>query len=153
MVPTKCASLVVSLLPALLAAPHPDDPVVFACLKSETFVMGGVLWSGKQAAAQIFENIGVKLLWSCPEQTGAETARDTILIRLAPPGAQALSEKERWLMRCPSRKKACESRYFTIASNLSSKTTWPLRAAFSDMSWPTRSRMFWKEWMRTPKRG
>jgi hypothetical protein len=84
MVQTKCALLVVSLLPALVAAPHPDDPVVFACLKSETFVMGGVLWSGKQAASQIFESIGVKLLWSCPEQTGMEAARDTILIRLAP---------------------------------------------------------------------
>jgi hypothetical protein len=84
MVPTKCAVLVVSLLPTLMAAPHPDDPVVFACLKSETFVMGGVLWSGKQAASQIFEGIGVKLLWSCPDQTGMGTARDTILIRLAP---------------------------------------------------------------------
>jgi hypothetical protein len=42
------------------------------------------LWPGKQAAAQIFENIGVKLLWSCPEQTGAEAARGTILIHLTP---------------------------------------------------------------------
>jgi hypothetical protein len=84
MVPTKCAVLVVSLLPALWAAPHPDDPVVCACLKSETFVMGGVLWSGKQAASQIFESIGVTLRWSCPEQTGIEAASDNILIRLVP---------------------------------------------------------------------
>jgi hypothetical protein len=78
MVPTKFALLAVSLLPALLAAPHPDNPVVFACLKSETFVMGGVLLSGKQAASQIFDSIGVQLRWSCQDPV-----RNTILIRLA----------------------------------------------------------------------
>ena len=69
MVPAKFALLVVSLLPALLAAPHPDNPVVFACLKSETYVMGGVLLSAKQAASQIFDGIGVKLL--CPVRISA----------------------------------------------------------------------------------
>jgi hypothetical protein len=45
MVQTKCALLVMSLVPALVAVPHPDNSVVFACLKSETFVMGGaVAW-------------------------------------------------------------------------------------------------------------
>ena len=90
MVPTKFALLVVSLLPALLAAEdspgsispshrthEPGRPVVFACLKSETYVMGGVLLSAKQAASQIFDGIGVKLLWSCQDQ------RDAIVIRLA----------------------------------------------------------------------
>jgi hypothetical protein len=77
MIQTKCSLLVVSLLPALLAAPHSDNPVVFACLKSETFVMGGVLGSGKQAASQIFDSIGIKLLWSCQDP-----ARETIVIRL-----------------------------------------------------------------------
>ena len=81
MVPTKFALLVVSLLPALLAAPHPDNPVVFACLKSETYVMGGVLLSAKQAASQIFDSIGVKLLWSCQDQP--KHARNTVFIRLA----------------------------------------------------------------------
>ena len=78
MVPTKFALLVVSLLPALLAAPHPDNPVVFACLKSETYVMGGVLLSAKQAASQIFDAIGVQLRWSCQDP-----ARNAIVIRLA----------------------------------------------------------------------
>jgi hypothetical protein len=90
MVPTKFALLVVSLLPAVLSAenlpesilpsrraPGPGHPVVFACLKSETFVMGGVLLSAKQAASQIFDSIGVKLLWSCQDR------RDAIVIRLA----------------------------------------------------------------------
>jgi hypothetical protein len=81
MVPTKFALLVVSLLPALLAAPYPDNPVVFACLKSETYVMGGVLLSAKQAASQIFDSIGVKLLWSCQDQP--KHARNTVFIRLA----------------------------------------------------------------------
>jgi hypothetical protein len=81
MVPTKSALLVVSLLPALLAAPHPDNPVVFACLKNETYVMGGVLLSAKQAASQIFDSIGVKLLWSCQDQP--KHARNTVFIRLA----------------------------------------------------------------------
>jgi hypothetical protein len=71
----------VSLLPALLAAPYPDNPVVFACLKSETYVMGGVLLSAKQAASQIFDSIGVKLLWSCQDQP--KHARNTVFIRLA----------------------------------------------------------------------
>jgi hypothetical protein len=78
MLQIKCALLAVSLLPTLLAAPHADNPVISACLKSETFVMGGVLLSGEQAASQIFDGIGVKLRWSCQD-----TARNTILIRLA----------------------------------------------------------------------
>ncbi len=77
MVPTKFALLAVSLLPALFGAPHPDNPVVFACLESETFVMGGVLLSGEHAASQLFDSIGVKLRWSCQDQ------RDSIVIRLA----------------------------------------------------------------------
>src|ERR1039458_4619463 len=94
MVPTKFALLVVSLLPALLAAEdspgsispshrthEPGRPVVFACLKSETYVMGGVLLSAKQAASQIFDSIGVKLLWSCQDQP--KHARNTVFIRLA----------------------------------------------------------------------
>jgi hypothetical protein len=76
MVPTKFALLVVSLLPAVSAATRAGDPVVVACLKSETFVRGGVLLSGKQAATQIFDSIGVKLLWSWQDQ------RDAIVIRL-----------------------------------------------------------------------
>jgi hypothetical protein len=90
---TKCALLVVFLLPALLAAedlPGSISPpkrisgsVVFACLKSETFVMGGVLLSGKQAASRLFDGIGVQLRWSCPDRTGTEAAHNTILIRLA----------------------------------------------------------------------
>jgi len=83
MVQTKYTLLVVSLLPALGAAPHASDPVVFACLKSETYVMGGVLPNGQQAASQIFDGIGVKLLWSCPDRAGKEPAGETILIRLA----------------------------------------------------------------------
>jgi hypothetical protein len=83
MVHAQYALLAVSFLPALVAAPHADNPVVFACLKSETFVIGGVLGSGKQTAAEIFDTIGVRLRWSCPDQTGVEGAHDTIFIRLA----------------------------------------------------------------------
>jgi len=78
MIQIKYALLVLSLVPALLAAPHTGDPIVSACVESETFVMGGVLLSGERAASQIFESIGVKLRWSCQD-----TARNTILIRLA----------------------------------------------------------------------
>jgi hypothetical protein len=87
MLHTKC-SLLVSLLPALWAAPrasdpHASDPVVFACLKSETYVMGGVLPNGQQAASRIFDGIGIKLLWSCPDRVGTKPAREPILIQLA----------------------------------------------------------------------
>jgi hypothetical protein len=68
---------------AVLAAPRPGDHIVFACLKSETFVMGGVLGSGEKAATEIFQGIGVELRWSCSDQAGSETSRDTIFIRLA----------------------------------------------------------------------
>jgi hypothetical protein len=78
-----CALLVVSLPPALWAAPHASDPVVFVCLKSETYVMGGVLPNAQQAASRIFDGIGVKLLWSCPDRVGTEPAREPIFIRLA----------------------------------------------------------------------
>jgi hypothetical protein len=70
------ALLLVLFVPAFsTAAELTDAPIVCACLQSETFVMGGVLLSGKQAASQIFEGIGVQLHWSCD--------RDAILIRLA----------------------------------------------------------------------
>jgi hypothetical protein len=75
----RFALLVVSVSSALLAAPRSDDPVVFACLKSETYVGGSVVSSGKQAASEIFDGIGIQLLWSCDKHT----ARDTIFIRLA----------------------------------------------------------------------
>jgi len=83
MVRTKCALLVLSLLPVLWGAPHADnphasDPVVFACLTNETYVMGGILQSGEQAAAHIFSSIGVELRWSCDER-----APNAISIRLA----------------------------------------------------------------------
>jgi len=71
---TRCVSLVGILLPALAAA----DPVVLACLKSETSVRGGVLLSAKQAASEIFDGIGVELRWSCTSEPAA------IVIRLAP---------------------------------------------------------------------
>jgi len=78
MFPTRGLLLGLCFLPALWAAPHPGDPVVFACLESETFVMGGVLPSGEQSAAQIFSNIGVELRWSCDARPA-----NTISIRLA----------------------------------------------------------------------
>jgi hypothetical protein len=77
--------IVVCLFPALSFAedatgfnPPAANPVVFACLESETFVMGGVLGSGEQSATHIFDGIGVELRWSC------RNPADTILIRLAP---------------------------------------------------------------------
>jgi hypothetical protein len=76
---SRFALLVMSLSPALWAAPPSDDPVVFACLKSETYVGGSVVSSAKQAASQIFDSIGIQLLWSCDKRT----ARNPIFIRLA----------------------------------------------------------------------
>ena len=78
MFPSRCLLLAVCFLPALWAAPHTEDPVVFACLQSETLVTGGVLPLGEQTAAQIFSSIGVELHWSCDARPA-----NTILIRLA----------------------------------------------------------------------
>jgi hypothetical protein len=78
MFPTRCLLLAVCFLPELGAAPHAGDPVVFACLQSETFVTGGVLPSGERTAAQIFSSIGVELRWSCDTR-----ATNPILIRVA----------------------------------------------------------------------
>ena len=78
MFPSRCLLLGVCFLPALGAAPHGGDPVVVACLQSETFVTGGVLPSGEQTAAQIFSSIGVELRWSCDMR-----ATNPIVIRLA----------------------------------------------------------------------
>jgi hypothetical protein len=78
MFPSRCLLLAVCFVPALWAAPHAGDPVVVACLQSETFVTGGVLPSGEQTAARIFSSIGVQLRWSCDTQ-----AANAILIRLA----------------------------------------------------------------------
>jgi hypothetical protein len=78
MFPSRCVLLVVCFLPALWAAPHAGDPVVVACLQSETFVTRGLLPSGEQTAEQIFSGIGVQLRWSCDEPAG-----NTISIRLA----------------------------------------------------------------------
>lgn len=77
MFPSRCVLLGVCFLPALWAAPHAGDPVVVACMQSETFVTRGVLPSGEQTA-QIFSNIGVELRWSCDTR-----ATNSILIRLA----------------------------------------------------------------------
>jgi|SRR5580704_15973431 hypothetical protein len=78
---SRCGLLVVCLLPVCAAAEDPHsptaDPSVFACMQSETFVMGGVLLSGERAASQLFERIGVELHWSCQHHPG-------ILVRLAP---------------------------------------------------------------------
>ncbi len=80
--PTRIGVLIVFLVSPLAPAEELSNrqtgnpAVVSACLKSETYVMGGVVGLGKHAASQLFESIGVQLHWSCHP--------DAIVIRLAP---------------------------------------------------------------------
>ena len=137
------ALLLVLFVPALSTAEElTDAPIVCACLQSETFVMGGVLLSGKQAASQIFEGIGVQLHWSCD--------RDAILIRLAAHVPRHF-RKGTLAYALPFARKGVRITLFYDRLEPILEDHWHLQVAFSVMSWRTRLDMFCAELTRTPR--
>ena len=102
--------------------------------------------SGEQTAAQIFSSIGVELHWSCDTR-----ATNPILIRLAARVPKHF-RKGTLAFALPFARKGVRITVFYDRLEPIFEEHLLSREASWGMFWRTRSRTFWKKWMRTPKR-